>query len=81
MRTTINIVDPVLADVKKIQTREGKALGEVVSELLAEGLAARRRGRPRRRLRWTARDLGARVDLRDQQALWAALDRETLGRS
>lgn len=80
MRTTVDIASPVLADVKRVQKREGKALGEVISELLAEGLAARRRDEPRPPLSWVAKDLGARIDLRDKEALWAALDRETLGR-
>jgi len=79
MRTTIDISDPVLADVRKVQEREGGSLGEVVSRLLTEGLAAyrgRRKSRPTR-LEWTARDLGARIDVRDKEALWAMLDRET----
>ena len=81
MRTTLDIVDPVLAEVKREQKREGKTLGEVVSELLAEGLAARkRRGQTAgpRRLRWVAKDLQCRIDLRDKEALWALLDREAL---
>lgn len=84
MRTTIDIVDPVLADVRREQKREGKTLGEIVSELLAEGLAARgRRGRAARtrKLRWVAKDLRSRIDLRDKEALWELLDREALGGS
>jgi Arc/MetJ family transcription regulator len=81
MRTTINIADPVLAEVRREQAREGKALGDVVSELLAEGLAARRRqkgaGRPRK-LRWVAKNLRSRIDLRDKEALWLLLDREEM---
>lgn len=79
MRTTVDISDPVLADVRKLQEREGGSLGEVVSRLLTEGLAARRgKAKQRPKLEWNARDLGARVDVRDKEALWAMLDRETL---
>jgi hypothetical protein len=77
MRTTLDISDPVLADVRKVQEREGGSLGEVVSQLLTEGLAAHRGKVKRRRFEWTARNLGARIDVRDKDALWAMLDRET----
>lgn len=78
MRTTLDIADPILADVRKLQEREGGSLGEVVSKLLTEGLAARQGKRKRPEFEWTARDLGARIDVRDKEALWAMLDRETL---
>jgi hypothetical protein len=78
MRTTVDIADPILADVKRVQAREGKALGEIVTELLAEGLAARQREEPRTELKWIARDLGPRFDLREKEAIWALLDRDTI---
>ena len=79
MRTTIDIADPVLADVRRLQEKEGRSIGALVSELVAEGLAARkRRSAPRPELRWTARDLQPKVDLRDKDALWAVLDRESV---
>lgn len=84
MRTTIDIVDPVLAEVRREQKRAGKTLGEVVSELLAEGLAARHqrtKAAPPQKLQWVAKDLGCRIDLRDKEALWDLLDREAQGRS
>lgn len=80
MRTTLDISDPVLADVRKVQEREGGSLGEVVSRLLTQGLAAHRgKGKRRPRFEWNARNLGARIDVRDKEALWAMLDRETRG--
>lgn len=78
MRTTVDIADPILADVKRVQAREGKALGELITELLAEGLASRQRQEPRTELRWIAKDLGPRIDLRDKDAIWALLDRDTI---
>jgi mRNA-degrading endonuclease RelE of RelBE toxin-antitoxin system len=47
MRTTIDIDDPILKDVKRLQKREGTSLGRLVSDLLAESLA-RRRKKPQR---------------------------------
>lgn len=81
MRTTVDIADPVLEDVRRLQERQGGTLGAVVTELLAEGLAVRKRrnrDEARPQLAWTAKDLGARVDLRDKEALWRVLDEETL---
>ena len=75
-RTTLNIDTPLLAEVRKIQTREGKSLGEVVSELIAEALThrtSRRRSRAPE-FHWNARAMGARVDISDKEALYAALD-------
>lgn len=76
MRTTVDIADPVLEDVRREQERQGKTLGQVVSELLAEGLAVRREEKEPREFRWIAKRLGTGIDLRDKDALWAALDRE-----
>ncbi len=74
-RTTVDIDTPVLADVKRLQKREGKSLGQVVSELLAEALVHRKDRRPApRRFEWIARPMGARVDLNDKDAVAAALE-------
>ncbi len=81
MRTTVDIVDPVLVEVRREQERQGKTLGEVVSELLAEGLAARSQrsqAAPPQTLQWVAKDLRCRIDLRDKEALWTLLDHEAL---
>jgi hypothetical protein len=74
MRTTIDIDDPILREVKTLHEREGKSMGAVVSELLADALA-RRRASPRRpTFRWTSRPMNARVNLADKEAVYAALD-------
>ncbi len=75
MRTTLDIEDPLLKQLRQIQSREGGTLGALVSRLLADALS-RRGGRPRARpFHWTARPMGARVDLVDKEALYAILDR------
>jgi len=76
MRTTIDIDDPILKEVKAIHKREGRSMGAVVSELLAEALAGRRPARGRQPFRWTSRPMKALVDLSDKDAVHAALDED-----
>lgn len=75
MRTTLDIDDPILREVKALHEREGRSMGAVVSELLAEALARRRRSSATRpSFRWTSRDMKPLVDLSDKEAVYAALD-------
>ena len=77
-RTTIRIDDPVLRDLKLLQRREKKPLGQLVSVLLAEA-----RGRRYSAARvseppfvWHSQPMGFKIDLEDKDAVWALLDRE-----
>ena len=76
MRTTIDIDDPILKDLKRLQRREGKSLGRLVSDLLALALATQQRGsQPAAPVfKWIARPMHARVDLADKHALLDAMD-------
>jgi hypothetical protein len=74
MRTTIDIDDPILREVKAIHEREGRSIGAIVSELLAEALAGRRPARAKPPFRWTSRPMKALVDLADKDAIYAILD-------
>jgi hypothetical protein len=76
MRTTVDIADPALEDVRRAQERQGKTLGQVVSKLLPGVLAARREAKEPREFRWVAKHLGTGIDLWDKDALWTALNRE-----
>ena len=69
MRTTIDIDDPVLREVKAIHEREGRSMGAVVSELLAEALAGRLSSRAKPAFCWTSRPMNALVDLADKDAI------------
>jgi len=74
-RTTLSLDDAVLADLKRLQRKEGKPLGELASELLASAIAERKQAMvPPLRLRWTSRPMGSLVDLDDNEAIFAALD-------
>jgi hypothetical protein len=74
-RTTLNIDDPILQELKRLQQQEGKFLGQVASELLSEALAHRRSQRsPVPAFEWISRPMRAKVDLLDKQTLWGLLD-------
>ena len=74
MRTTVDIAAPILKEVKAIQKREGRSMGAVISELLADALARRRPSRSRPPFRWTSRPMKSLVDLTDKEAVYAAMD-------
>ena len=74
MRTTLDIDDPVLREVRTIHEREGRSMGAVVSELLADALARRRARRRSPAFHWSSRSMNARIDLADKEELYAALD-------
>jgi hypothetical protein len=77
MRTTLDIDDPILREVKAIHEREGRSIGTIVSELLAEALARRRPSRARPSFCWSSRPMKALVDLTDKETVYAALDTDT----
>jgi hypothetical protein len=74
MRTTLDIEDPVLKQVRAIQKKEGGTLGALVSRLLAQALGQKPRRPLRTTLTWTARPMRALLDLSDKEAVYAALD-------
>ena len=72
-RTTIDIDAAVLRELKRRQQREGKTLGDLVSELLAGALAAEQGPTPAP-FSWTSKTMRARVDLEDAEAVRLALE-------
>ena len=75
MRTTLNLADPVLKELKQVSKEEGGSLGDVASRLLADALSVRGRGRKSaRRLDWSSQPMQAKVDLADKNAVFRALD-------
>jgi hypothetical protein len=73
-RTTLDIDDPVLQAVKRLQEAEGGSLGRVVSRLLSEALDGHQRAPRSEALEWIAKPMRARLDLEDKEALHAVLD-------
>ncbi len=76
MKTTLDIDDAVLREVKVIYKEEGRSMGAIFSELSAEALVRRRSSRKRPPLGWTSREMKALVDLVDKDAVYAPLDAE-----
>ena len=76
MRTTVDLDVPVLRELKRLQRLERKSLGRLVSDLLVLALSARKGRTSRRAFRWISRPMGARVNLRDKDAVYALLDRD-----
>jgi hypothetical protein len=75
-RTTLNLDQPVLDELRELQSRERKPLGRLASELLTEAFARRRSEvREPSTLEWISRPMRARVPLEDKDALYALLDR------
>ena len=77
MRTTLDIDDTVLRELKRLQRKEKKSLGRLVSDLLALALKqAETHGQAHREFRWFSQPMGARVDLGDREAILQVLDRD-----
>ncbi len=75
-RTTIDIDAPILRDLKRLQKREHKSLGRLVSDLLAQALHQHdRQSAAAPSFEWIARRMVARVDLADKDAVQGVLDR------
>lgn len=75
MRTTVDIDDPILREVKALHEKEGRSMGAIISELLADAIARRKAASPARStFRWTSRPMKALIDLADKDAVYAALD-------
>jgi hypothetical protein len=82
MRTTVDIDDPILKEVKSLGKKEGKSLGRIVSDLLARGLRTRDiAGKERKARRWITRPMASRVELADKEAVYAAMEREAVSSS
>lgn len=74
MRTTLDLADPVLKELKQVSKEEGGSLGDVASRLLADALSVRARGRKSARLDWTSQPMRAKIALTDKDAVYRALD-------
>jgi len=69
MRTTFDIDDRILREVEALHESEGRSMGEVVSETLAEALVHRRSSRARPSFNGTSRDMRPRVDPSDKDTV------------
>ncbi len=76
MRTTIDLDQSVVKELKRRSKGSGKSMGQLASELLAKSLRERDGHPPAAAgFKWLAKDLGnPLVDLEDKEALRALLD-------
>jgi hypothetical protein len=75
MRTTIDIDDPILQELKLLQQQQGKSLGRLASDLLAQALdQSGKRSARKPAFRWISTPMNARIDLADKHALLDAMD-------
>ena len=72
----VHIEPTVLRQLEEIQREEGKPLERVVTELLTDALSRRKGTLQTAELDWISKPMGARFDLSDKEALFAALDQE-----
>lgn len=79
MRTTIDIDDPILRELKKLRKRERKSLGRIVSDLLARALSGECGQVRETPVEWITKPMGGKVDLADTDALYDAMDRDASG--
>ena len=78
-RTTIDIDAPLLAELKGMQSRDGKRMSEVVREALARYLTEKERKRKPPTFSWIARPMALKVDLADKDAVQAVIEEPTRG--
>jgi plasmid stability protein len=79
-RTTFDLDATVLADLRRRAAAENKSMGQVASELLADGLGAEAPTEPRP-LSWARKEMGPfKIDLEDKEAVWNLVDREEIER-
>ena len=78
MRTTIDIDDPILKRLKDLQARDGRSLGRLVSDLLAQALAGEVKEAAPHYFTWVASSGPLLVDLADKDAVYEALEGDDL---
>ncbi len=74
-RTTIDIDNPILKEIKNLQKKDGRSIGKIVSQLLAEAFNQRNITAKAHHLKWASRPMGALFDLSDKNTLYKFLDK------
>jgi hypothetical protein len=73
--TTFDIETPILQELKDLQKKEGRSLGQINSQLLSEALGSRKATHKFPQLKWTSRPMKALVELSDKDAVYRILDK------
>jgi hypothetical protein len=75
-RTTVDIDAPILRELKRLGKEEGKSLGRLISDLLAEAIPRRNRPASPPPFIWESSAGDLLVDLLDKDAVYERLDGE-----
>jgi len=75
-RTTLDIDDPVLQEIKNRRLKDGRSLGKIVSQLLAEALSREKTPIEKTSFKWISQPMHARMDISDKEALYSALEED-----
>lgn len=73
-RTTVDIDAPILKELKSLQKKEKRSLGQIMSQLLAEALSRRTKSPKPTKLQWVTRPMNATIDFTDKETLYGILD-------
>jgi predicted nicotinamide N-methyase len=74
MRTTLDIEQPVLADLRRLARKRRRSMSRLASDLLADALNRVDASPPPPSFSWNSRNMDARVDIDDKDALHSLLD-------
>ncbi len=75
-RITIDIDDPILNEIRAIQKKEGRSMGKIVSQFLAEALIKQKNSANTPKFKWISRPMRSHVDLADKDEVYRILDRD-----
>ena len=75
-RTTLDIDGSILNEIRRLQRKERRSMGKIVSQLLADALARRNESKEKADFNWISQPMQAMLDLNDKDALYAALDED-----
>ena len=75
-RTTIDIDDPILKEIRAIQKKDGRSMGKIVSQLLAEALIKQKTFAKQPRFNWISRPMGLLLDMADRDEVYRILDKD-----
>jgi hypothetical protein len=76
MRTTLDIEEPILTELRRLAQEQHRPIDKVASDLLAEALEKSEAGTgPSAEFHWHGKQMGAKVDLSDRDAIYEEIDK------
>lgn len=72
-RITVDIDGSLLKELKALQKKEKRSLGQIISQLPAEALFQKRKTPRVSKLHWVSRSMKSRVDFSDKETLYTLL--------